>query len=65
MSPAKALYGRELKDFLPRPGSSLMGDLWIKLANAKEKGLGVGGRCDVEEMFSGGIRNLKIKQRKI
>ena len=35
-SPAMALYGRELRDFLPRPGSALMGDLWIKLADARE-----------------------------
>ena len=27
LSPAKAMFGRELKDFLPRPGSALMGDL--------------------------------------
>ena len=36
VSPTKALYGRELIDFLPRPGSALMGDLWIKLADARE-----------------------------
>ena len=27
LSPAKALYVRELRDFLPRPGSSLRGEL--------------------------------------
>lgn len=27
LSPAKAMFGRELKDFLPSPGSALMGDL--------------------------------------
>ena len=25
LSPAKALYGRELRDFLPRPGTALIG----------------------------------------
>ena len=28
LSPAKALYGRELRDLLPRPGSALMGEMW-------------------------------------
>jgi hypothetical protein len=27
LSPAKPLYGRELRDFLPRPGYALMGDM--------------------------------------
>ena len=40
LSPAKALYGRELRDFLPRPGSALMGELWMNLADAREKALG-------------------------
>ena len=39
VSPAKALFGRELRDFLPRPGSALMGDMWIKLADAREEAL--------------------------
>jgi hypothetical protein len=40
LSPAKALYGRELRDFLPRPGSSLMGEMWMNLADARETALG-------------------------
>jgi hypothetical protein len=28
LSPAKALYGRELRDLLSRPGSALMGEMW-------------------------------------
>ena len=28
LSPAKALYGRELRDLLPRPGWVLMGEMW-------------------------------------
>jgi hypothetical protein len=32
MSPAMALFGRELRDFLPRPGMALMGDMWTGLA---------------------------------
>ena len=40
LSPAKALFGRELRDFLPRPGSALMGDLWISLADKRELALG-------------------------
>jgi hypothetical protein len=37
LSPAKALYGRELRDFLPRPGSALMGDMWMNLVDTREK----------------------------
>jgi hypothetical protein len=36
LSPVKALYGRELRDFLPRPGSALMGDMWLNLVDARE-----------------------------
>ena len=36
LSPAKALYCRELPDFLPRPGSSLMGEIWMNLVDARE-----------------------------
>ena len=39
LSPAKALYGRELRDFLPRPGSALMGEMWMNLADAWEQAL--------------------------
>jgi hypothetical protein len=39
LSPAKALYGRELRDFLLRPGSSLMGDMWMNLADARDTAL--------------------------
>ena len=39
LSPAKALYGRELRDFLPRPGSALMGEMWMNLADAREQAL--------------------------
>ena len=37
-SPAKALYGRELRDFLP--GSALMGEMWMNLADTRETALG-------------------------
>ena len=40
LSPAKALFGRELRDFLPRPNSALMGELWMNLADAREMALG-------------------------
>jgi hypothetical protein len=36
LSPAKALYGRELRDFLPRLWSALMWDIWMSLVDAKE-----------------------------
>jgi hypothetical protein len=36
LSPAKALYGRELRDFLPRPGSALMGDMCMNLVDVRE-----------------------------
>jgi hypothetical protein len=39
MSPAMALFGRELRDFLPRPGLALMGDMWTGLASAREQAL--------------------------
>ena len=40
LSPAKALYGRELRDFLPRPGSALKGVIWMNLADTRETALG-------------------------
>jgi hypothetical protein len=40
LSPAKALYYRELPDFLPRPGSSLMGEIWMNLVDARETAMG-------------------------
>ena len=40
LSPAKALYGGELRNFLPRPGSSLMGEMWMNLADDRETALG-------------------------
>ena len=36
LSPAKALYERALRDFLPRLGSALMGDMWMSLVDARE-----------------------------
>jgi hypothetical protein len=36
LSPAKALYEKELRDFLPRLGSALMGDMWMNLVDARE-----------------------------
>ena len=39
LSPAKALFGRELRDFLPRHGSALMGEMWMNLADAREQAL--------------------------
>jgi hypothetical protein len=32
LPPAIDIYGRELRHFLPRPGSALMGDMWMNLA---------------------------------
>ena len=43
LSPARALFGRELRDFLPQPGSALMGDLWMNRADAREQALGTRG----------------------
>ena len=40
LSPAMALYGRELRDFLPSPGSALMGEIWMNMADARETALG-------------------------
>jgi hypothetical protein len=36
LSPAKPLYGRELRYCLPRPGSALMWDMWMNLVDAKD-----------------------------
>ena len=36
LSPAKALYERALRDFLPRLGSALLGDMWMSLVDARE-----------------------------
>jgi hypothetical protein len=36
LSPAKALNGRELRNFLSRPRSALMGDMWMNLVDARE-----------------------------
>jgi hypothetical protein len=36
LPPAKALYGREIRDCLPRPGSALMGAMWMNLVDARE-----------------------------
>jgi hypothetical protein len=49
VSPARALFGRELRDFLPRPGSALMGDLWIQMADAREKALARRAQCGKEK----------------
>ena len=38
LSPGKALFERELRDFLPRLGSALMGDMWMNLVDAREGG---------------------------
>ena len=35
--PAKAFYGRELQDILSRPGSALMGNMWMNLVDARER----------------------------
>ena len=36
LSPAKALYERELRDFLPRRVSALIWDMWMKLDDDRE-----------------------------
>ena len=51
LSPAKALYGRELRYFLPRPGSALKGDLWIKLADSREVALSKIGHKYITEIL--------------
>ena len=37
LSPAEALYGRKLKDFLPIPKRNLIGDMWEELADKREQ----------------------------
>ena len=39
LSPAEALYGRKLKDFLPIPKRNLIGDMWKELADKREQAL--------------------------
>jgi hypothetical protein len=36
LSPAKAIHGRELRDFMPRLGSAQMGDMWMNRVDARE-----------------------------
>jgi hypothetical protein len=57
LSPAKALFGRELRDFLPRPGSALMGELWMNLAEARETALATRG-MKAEQKWSEHTRPL-------
>ena len=35
MSPAQALLGRQLRDFLPVPRNQLMGDMWVRLSEGE------------------------------
>ena len=39
LSPAVALMGRQLRDFLPIPKQNLMGDMWTKVLGAREEAL--------------------------
>ena len=39
VSPAQALFGRPLRDFLPRTVDQLTGDLWKKASKAREEAL--------------------------
>ena len=39
MSPASALFGRSLRDFLPRSPGALIGTMWREIADAREKAL--------------------------
>ena len=57
MSPAKALFGRELRDFLPRQDSALMGELWMNLADARETALATRG-MKAEQKWSEHTRPL-------
>ena len=39
MSPAMALFGRQLRDFIPRRPDGLIGTMWREIADAREKAL--------------------------
>ena len=39
ISPAEALFGRKLKDFLPSPKRNLIGGMWKDLADKREQAL--------------------------
>ena len=39
MSPAMALLGRQLRDFIPRCPQKLVGPMWREIADAREKAL--------------------------
>jgi hypothetical protein len=58
MSPAVALFGRHLSDFLPRHKETLMGDMWTKLADARETALARRG-TDAREKWSAHTKSLK------
>jgi hypothetical protein len=58
MSPAVALFGRHLRDFLPRHNETLMGDMWTKLADARETAL-ARRSTDAREKWSANTKSLK------
>ena len=39
MSPAMALFGRQLRDFIPRRPDGLIGTMWMEIADTREKAL--------------------------
>ena len=39
ISPAEALFGRKLKDFLPSPKRNLIGGMWKEIADKREQAL--------------------------
>ena len=39
MSPAEALFGQKLKDFIPTPKKNLRGDMWKELIDKRKQAL--------------------------
>ena len=57
MSPAMALLGRQLRDFIPRCPQNLVGPMWRDIADAREKALMPRGK-GAHEQWSVHARNL-------
>ena len=57
MSPAMALFGRQLRDFIPRRPDDLIGTMWREIADAREKALLPRGK-GAHEQWSAHAREL-------
>ena len=57
LSPATALFGRPLRDFLPRVPGAMVGQMWRDVADAREQALRPRGKA-AQDKWSVGARKL-------